>query len=115
MRIRQVPLILTIHLKRFDGLATKIDTPLRYPLHLDLNPFMANPTIIPTYDLYAVINHIGSIDSGHYTSYVRSRGEWFLADDACVTVCSEEEACNANAYMVFYQQQQPRQFQANKS
>lgn len=111
MRIRQAPLVLAIHLKRFDGVAAKVDTPLRYPVRLKLDPFMVNNesgsemASFPQYDLYAVICHVGGVDSGHYTAYIRNRGEWFLADDACVTACLEEEACNANAYMVFYQQQ----------
>ena len=34
------------------------------------------------YTLFAVINHIGNIEAGHYTSYVRQhRDRWYRCND----------------------------------
>lgn len=38
------------------------------------------------YELFAVINHEGQIDNGHYTNYARFKDEWFkFDDDRCVS------------------------------
>ncbi|KAJ2794063.1 hypothetical protein H4R20_006349, partial [Coemansia guatemalensis] len=68
------------------------------------------------YRLFAVINHIGQLDSGHYTAYALHRGQWFLFDDATVTRASVRDVLafadeanvragrppNGRAYMAFY-------------
>lgn len=34
------------------------------------------------YQLFGIISHIGpSIDSGHYISYIKLKGEWYKCDD----------------------------------
>ena len=34
------------------------------------------------YSLYAVVNHRGSADSGHYTCYIRQhKAHWFKCED----------------------------------
>lgn len=112
LRIRKCPRVLAIHLKRFDG-AAKIDTPVFFPPKLALAAYTVTmdkrdgaldvpQSFVNSYDLFAVISHVGSLDSGHYTAYVRCRDEWFGIDDACVTACGDKEVYNCNAYMVFY-------------
>ncbi|KAJ2076521.1 hypothetical protein H4R24_005652 [Coemansia sp. RSA 988] len=68
------------------------------------------------YRLFAVINHIGQLDSGHYTAYALHRGQWFLFDDATVSRASVRDVLafsdeanvragrqpNGRAYMAFY-------------
>lgn len=93
LSIRCHPTILVIHLKRFDG-AAKIDTPVIFPSQLYEEG--------TAYQLYASISHVGTLDSGHYTSYVSCRDEWFFVDDACVMACTEADVHNSNAYMIFY-------------
>lgn len=62
----------------------------------------------PCYDLYGVVNHIGSIGSGHYTSFVRQhrangqKRAWLCCDDSRVYKVSEEDVVTANAYLLFY-------------
>ncbi|KAJ1858871.1 hypothetical protein GGH12_000315 [Coemansia sp. RSA 1822] len=69
-----------------------------------------------TYRLFSVVNHIGHLDTGHYTVYALHRGQWYLFDDANVTRASvrdvlgfAEEAkaragrpAKGKAYMAFY-------------
>jgi ubiquitin carboxyl-terminal hydrolase 22/27/51 len=39
------------------------------------------PEAIYEYDLFAVINHEGQMDNGHYTNYARCGDEWYRFDD----------------------------------
>lgn len=61
------------------------------------------------YDLFAVVNHNGRIDSGHYTAMVRKRGSWFKCDDEKVTKLPtiENTIRSKEAYLVFYAQRHP--------
>ncbi|KAJ2733253.1 hypothetical protein H4S06_006809, partial [Coemansia sp. BCRC 34490] len=68
------------------------------------------------YSLFAVVHHIGKMDTGHYIAYARHRGRWFLFDDTKVTpadvadvVGLAQEArvragrpAKGTAYMAFY-------------
>lgn len=61
------------------------------------------------YDLFAVVNHNGRIDSGHYTTIVRKKGEWFRCDDEKVTTLPTMDRVirSEEAYLVFYAQRHP--------
>ncbi|GAA5903674.1 hypothetical protein JCM8208_003655 [Rhodotorula glutinis] len=71
------------------------------------------------YRLYAVVVHHGSLDTGHYASYVLSkrygrgdeagRGErrWVFCSDEDVTAVSEAEVLRSKAYMLFYERIPP--------
>ena len=38
------------------------------------------------YSLYAVVNHIGTLEAGHYIVYIRQhRDNWFKCDDHLIT------------------------------
>jgi len=55
------------------------------------------------YKLYGVVNHVGGdMDSGHYTAYVRSGGQWFCCNDDHVYSISEEDVVTPHAYLLFY-------------
>ncbi|KAF9434598.1 hypothetical protein BGZ76_007749 [Entomortierella beljakovae] len=62
---------------------------------------------IPTYvyNLFAVINHQGKMDTGHYTAYAKHRGEWFSLDDHKVSLASQKDVLDSKAYMLFYVKQ----------
>jgi len=54
------------------------------------------------YDLFAVINHEGQIDNGHYTNFARFQDEWYRFDDDKVMPSSLGECLSSPAYMCFY-------------
>lgn len=54
------------------------------------------------YDLYSVVVHKGRMDAGHYITYCRRDGQWFLFDDDKVTLASEKMVLGANPYLLFY-------------
>lgn len=128
LSIKKLPPVLPIHLKRFEtskSTSTKLETKIAFPLSLDLYPYTtrgrasspkdatANGTAskdakgllpIPTcmYELASVIVHKGKIDSGHYVSYARKNGDWFLFDDSKVVLASEADVLRAEAYLLVY-------------
>lgn len=57
------------------------------------------------YDLFAVIQHDGDLESGHYIMYAKNRGKWFRFDDAQITLAEETDVLKSNAYMLFYVRQ----------
>lgn len=60
-----------------------------------------NPPMI--YDLYGVVNHYGSQNFGHYTSFCKlNDGNWANFDDNRVTKCNKEEVVSKAAYVLFY-------------
>lgn len=56
----------------------------------------------PVYELSAVIQHKGKMDSGHYVSFSRANDEWFMFDDSKVVLVEESDVLNSEAYMLFY-------------
>lgn len=48
------------------------------------------------YSLYAVINHIGSLDAGHYTAYVRHQKDiWVKCDDHIITTATLKQVLDS--------------------
>lgn len=57
------------------------------------------------YSLFAVINHHGTMQQGHYTSYVRlaqAGEEWFKCDDETIHQATSAEVLSSEGYMLFY-------------
>ncbi|KAG6330328.1 hypothetical protein ID866_8763 [Astraeus odoratus] len=149
LSIRKLPPVLSFQFKRFEhktvskGTPQKIDTPVRFPVTINMapyttaavnangkdgditlnvaneNPVMHNPRGQPAlgpscrhrypgpvgmyeYELFAVINHEGQMENGHYTNFARFQDEWYRFDDDKVTHSSLGDCLNSNAYMCFY-------------
>lgn len=54
------------------------------------------------YDLFGVAVHHGTMQSGHYTAFIRRGATWHLCDDAKVTPTTPDQVRNCEAYMLFY-------------
>ena len=113
MTINELPMVLTVHLKRFAfdlqrGYMRKIGTPVKFTEHLDLAPYMSKDKRVTeaSYNLHAVLVHLGhGCDSGHYYAYVKAPdGQWYRMDDEDVQAVSLNEVMSQNAYMLFYSQ-----------
>ncbi|XP_075703073.1 ubiquitin carboxyl-terminal hydrolase 43 [Rhinoderma darwinii] len=128
-----LPDILIIHLKRFrqvGGRRNKLSTLVKFPLAgMDMAPHVVKrgpgskrplgpwpswkqPPYLPEnghldvlYDLYAVCNHHGSLQGGHYTAYCRNSldARWYSYDDSNVEHVLEDDVCTRGAYLLFYQ------------
>lgn len=48
------------------------------------------------YSLYAVINHVGTLDAGHYTAYVRHHKDiWVKCDDHIITTATLKQVLDS--------------------
>lgn len=48
------------------------------------------------YTLFAVVNHIGNLESGHYINYIKQgQSSWFKCDDHLITKSTLEEVLNS--------------------
>ncbi|KEP52774.1 ubiquitin carboxyl-terminal hydrolase [Rhizoctonia solani 123E] len=128
----RMPPVLIIHLKRFSfkgPFTDKLETLVEFPLKdLDLTNYMPPPLTpnmdkdglerfspqdpraqIPPYkyELYGVANHFGSLSSGHYTAFVKSRGKWMYCDDSRITPAEPKEVVGKPAYILFYKRVPP--------
>ena len=57
------------------------------------------------YDLFGTVNHVGSMESGHYISNVNVDGTWYHCNDSHVSVTTQEaisQQQNEGAYLLFY-------------
>ncbi|KAF8118546.1 hypothetical protein N665_0004s0029 [Sinapis alba] len=110
LKFDKLPLVATFHLKRFKNNGVymqKIFKDVKFPLELDLLPYMSsneNPEVSTKYHLYAMVEHLGhNTYFGHYSAYVRSAPEtWHHFDDAKVRRVSEECVLSKDAYMLLY-------------
>ncbi|ELK37725.1 Ubiquitin carboxyl-terminal hydrolase 46, partial [Myotis davidii] len=103
MKVKKLPMILALHLKRFKYMDqlhryTKLSYRVVFPLELRLfntSGDATNPDRM--YDLVAVVVHCGSgPNRGHYIAIVKSHDFWLLFDDDIV------EKIDAQAIEEFY-------------
>lgn len=127
MSIRKLPLVLSLHVKRFEHsfvkkTSRKIDRYLHFPFSLDMTPYMSSsilrarygnrifafggdePDMFSEFDIFAVVTHSGTLESGHYVTFVRLRKQWYRCDDACITEVDEATVRASQCYMIFYAQ-----------
>ncbi|KAL1461682.1 hypothetical protein WDU94_013554 [Cyamophila willieti] len=101
-----LPPILVLHFKRFtsDGWCRKKQTTVEFPENnLSMSEYNINPESRDSrYDLYAVSNHYGTMESGHYTAYCRNKYKWYKFDDSDVSEISSSKLVSPAAYILFY-------------
>jgi ubiquitin carboxyl-terminal hydrolase 22/27/51 len=118
LTIKSLPIVMCFHLKRFEHgfmekkkgkqqAMQKIDDFIEFPVEIDLMPYTSkhiegkeNGSSI--YSLFSVVQHVGSMESGHYTCYVKHNGQWFLCDDSTVYIANEDDVMSCQAYLLFY-------------
>lgn len=115
--ISRLPGVLVIHLKRFHadldmGGYRKKQNYVKFPsTSLDMRTFVARSehgqyfNHMSVYSLYAVSNHYGSMEGGHYTAYCRGGpgDRWYKFDDHNVSGIDETDVNSSAAYILFYQ------------
>uniref|UniRef100_A0AAV2LMK5 ubiquitinyl hydrolase 1 n=1 Tax=Knipowitschia caucasica TaxID=637954 RepID=A0AAV2LMK5_KNICA len=77
---------------------------------LDLSPFLSSSAFssnYSSYKLYAVVNHIGHLNMGHYTAlcYNTVTQTWFCFDDSEVRPVEGVLLQSPHAYILFYSRQ----------
>ncbi|CAF0844834.1 unnamed protein product [Didymodactylos carnosus] len=108
IKIWKLPKQLIVQFKRFrltsDNRWVKNESLIRHPIN-DFDLTQWTLTSSPKYSLYAVVNHLGSMNAGHYTSYCRDfrTNDWYLCNDDRITQINPTELSkNQNAYLLFY-------------
>ncbi|XP_058517706.1 ubiquitin carboxyl-terminal hydrolase 16 isoform X2 [Ochotona princeps] len=138
MLISLAPPVLTLHLKRFQQAGftlRKVNKHIKFPEILDLAPFctlkcknVAEENTRVLYSLYGIVEHSGTMRSGHYTAYAKARtassrlsnlvlhgdilqglemestkGQWFHISDTHVQAVPTTKVLNSQAYLLFYE------------
>jgi ubiquitin C-terminal hydrolase len=97
-RIKKLPNILFVQLIRFTGSMEKIETLVN--CHID-KPLTIQDS---KYKIIGIISHSGSMNRGHYISYVRGENDkdepWIKCDDKNVEVVGKVDV--SNAYILIY-------------
>lgn len=103
--------MLICYVKRFkySYWASKLNTYVHFPINLELksdfvtSEGMENKSEYGDYELFGVIQHSGSIGSGHYTSYCKNiNGKWYEFSDESVRSVRIETVLSSQAYLLFY-------------
>ena len=110
--IVKLPTILTVQLVRFynDGLWRKKQNYIDFELQgMDFGQYVeacgGKLNHNKSFNLFAVCNHFGSMEGGHYTAYCHSKSvkRWFKYDDHEVTeMSSPRDVVTSAAYVLFY-------------
>ena len=99
-------------LQKSDGGFEKNDASIRIPLELNLDKFTllkAKKTVeeeeihssqMHSYELYAMVEHSGTISEGHYIAYTKFGENWFVFDD--IDFKKVENLMNTQPYILFY-------------
>ncbi|CAO1624489.1 unnamed protein product [Sympodiomycopsis kandeliae] len=117
----RLPPVLSIQLKRFEHTpmnSYKIETRVKFPLKLDLQEFVT-PSVLEkgkssggnieesiaydeyVYDLFCVIVHEGTLNTGHYWCFCKWQDQWYKMNDTDARPAKVEEVFE-NAYQLMY-------------
>ena len=108
-RFQKLPQFLVFGINRFaivNNNIKKNNAMIIPETYLSFNEF--NSSTCKVYELYAIIVHKGSLESGHYTTYLRpiEQGEWYLFNDQKVqkadTSIFKSKTIQQNCYFIFY-------------
>lgn len=82
----------------------KVNDTLEYNInYIDFDNFVSGPKNPKNmYTLYAVNQHSGSNEGGHYCSASKNFGKWFMYDDHAVFPCDDDMICVPEGYLLFY-------------
>ena len=122
MRVKRLPVILALHLKRFkymEQIQRHIKVSHRVVFPLELRLFNTSDDAVNAeqlYDLCSVVIHCGSgPNRGHYISIVKSCGFWLIFDDDIVDkieataieeffgLTADIQKSSETGYILFYQ------------
>lgn len=107
LSIQRFPQVIVIHLNRFTTSRwsiSKSTVHVSFPLtNLDLGPYGPVDCGPILYNLYAICNHSGTVNMGHYTACCLDENGWCFYNDSSATQVSENQLQTSQAYVLFYQ------------
>jgi ubiquitin C-terminal hydrolase len=107
MRVAYLPQVLIISLQRINPKnGMKNEAPVRFYEGLDLREIIdaeISDGSSTKYNLFAVTNHIGEINTGHYFSYIKIDKNWYCFEDSKVYKIGYQINMRSNeVYTLFY-------------
>ena len=109
IKISRPPKILILSLQRIDpATRKKNECYVSFPQVLDLSEYvdqeLNSDKPKPIYTLFAIVNHAGNMDYGHYFSYIKldKRQDWYEFNDSSVRNIGNKIESFPYAYALFY-------------
>mgnify|MGYP006220176539 CR=1 FL=1 len=97
------PKVLVIHLKRFSNSRVKNNCAVRIEPVLQLTDYCMGTEGPVIYHLYAIGNHEGTLDFGHYYADCKTKtGQWHRFNDAQVQPLNTDRLNPQTCYLLFY-------------
>lgn len=102
INIWKLPEILTLTLKRFEysNKSKKIDKLIKISDKIDMSKYLTGYNDKSVYQIYAICNHTGNVNGGHYFSYCKTENKWYNYNDSSVSEI--DKVVSNNAYILFY-------------
>jgi len=109
-RISRLPPIVILNVKRFTNAGNKVRGKLAWDLdEFDLssilafsrNPFGEESMFPAIYETFAVIEHHGSLQGGHYTMFAKQNDGWLEYDDNSISDVTPDRVVSADSYIIF--------------
>lgn len=107
-KISRPPKLLILSFQRIDPVSQKKnECVVTFPKILKINEFIEKDIgndNRPTYELFAVVNHQGTVDFGHYFSYIKfyRKEDWYEFNDSQVKYIGKNIESFPYAYALFY-------------
>lgn len=105
LQITKFPKVLIIQLNRFSNYMNKNTCFVKYPYEIDLSSYRHLMNECPLkYTLFGVTCHTGTMERGHYSSYVKKQDNmwWHFDDTVYRPVHFGNEFISQDAYILFY-------------
>uniref|UniRef100_A0A0N4ZUB1 ubiquitinyl hydrolase 1 n=1 Tax=Parastrongyloides trichosuri TaxID=131310 RepID=A0A0N4ZUB1_PARTI len=103
-RIERQPNTLIVNLKRFMVYSSNSSKKLSKGVDFPLTDFRIVENG-DTYECYAMVNHIGDINNGHYIACAKIDGTWHVFDDINVEEITVDQIDKTNPYILFYRKE----------
>ena len=116
LKIERIPKYLIISLKRFKYTMmyeAKINSPIQFPLNnINLNNYLVENSNENSkiYDLFAIVNHIGTLSCGHYHTIIKFNDKWIKFNDSTVSYFTRTFD-SQDAYILIYKYIKEENFQ----
>ena len=95
-----LPETLIVVLKRYSCTGTKILSEIEYPEKLSIKE--SSSSVIKNYQLNCIVNHVGNLFDGHYTTSTLIKNNWYYFDDDSIYLNNSLNKSNPNAYILIY-------------
>lgn len=104
IKLLNTPENLVIQLKRFSrgNRLQKDNSVVSIPMTIDLAPMFKGEKPFAKYELRAMTNHTGTLDSGHYTALGRRDCQWYTFNDGTVTPKSNPVLESEAPYLLYF-------------